>query len=103
MALLIRTSLSPHALLDRCLAIEADEGRVRAERYGPRTLDIDILTFGDVVLSDERVTLPHPRLFERAFALIPLAEIAPDLAIGGRSVKEAAACLGREGIERIEG
>jgi 2-amino-4-hydroxy-6-hydroxymethyldihydropteridine diphosphokinase len=101
MAALIRTDLSPHALLDLCLAIEASEGRVRAERYGPRTLDIDILAFGELALEDERLTLPHPRLAERAFALVPLAEIAPDLAIGGSTVREAAERIDRSGIEKV--
>jgi 2-amino-4-hydroxy-6-hydroxymethyldihydropteridine diphosphokinase len=101
MAVLIRTTHSPHALLDRCLAIEGGEGRVRAERYGPRTLDIDILIFDDLALSDEKLTLPHPRLMERAFALVPLAEVAPDFMICGVSVSEAAARIGREGIEKI--
>jgi 2-amino-4-hydroxy-6-hydroxymethyldihydropteridine diphosphokinase len=101
MAALIRTDLSPHALLDLCLAIEAGEGRLRAERYGPRTLDIDILTFADLALDDERLTLPHPRLLERAFALVPLAEIAPDLLIGGSTVREAAQRVDRTGIEKV--
>jgi 2-amino-4-hydroxy-6-hydroxymethyldihydropteridine diphosphokinase len=100
-AALIRTDLPPHALLDLCLAIEASEGRVRAERYGPRTLDIDILAFGDLVLGDDRLTLPHPRLGERAFALVPLAEIAPDLMIGGSTVREAAARIDRTGIVKV--
>ncbi|MFI5011736.1 MAG: 2-amino-4-hydroxy-6-hydroxymethyldihydropteridine diphosphokinase [Hyphomicrobiales bacterium] len=101
LAVLVRTTLSPHRLLDLCLSIELEAGRVRAERFGPRTLDIDILTFGDLVLSDERLTLPHPRLMERAFALAPLAEIAPDLLIGGVRVAEAARRLGQAGIEKL--
>ena len=59
MAALIRTTLPPHALLDRCLAIEAEHGRVRRERFGPRTLDIDILAYGDLVVEDERLTTQH--------------------------------------------
>ncbi|SDR05902.1 2-amino-4-hydroxy-6-hydroxymethyldihydropteridinediphosphokinase [Rhizobiales bacterium GAS191] len=100
-AVLIRTSLPPHRLLDLCLAIEAEHGRVRGERFGPRTLDIDILCYGDLVLADERLTLPHPRLAERAFVLVPLAEIAPDLVIGGRRVEDAAARLDRSGVEKL--
>jgi 2-amino-4-hydroxy-6-hydroxymethyldihydropteridine diphosphokinase len=102
MAVLVSTSLSPHALLDMCLAIEIEEGRVRVERYGPRTLDIDILSYDDLVHTDERLTLPHPRLMERAFALVPLAEIASDLVVGGESVREAASRLGHAGIEKLE-
>jgi 2-amino-4-hydroxy-6-hydroxymethyldihydropteridine diphosphokinase len=101
MAALIRTTLTPHALLDRCLAVEAEHGRVRRERFGPRTLDIDILCYGDLVLEDERLTLPHPRLEERAFALVPLAEIAPRLLIGGRRAEEAALRLDRSGVEKL--
>jgi 2-amino-4-hydroxy-6-hydroxymethyldihydropteridine diphosphokinase len=102
MAALVRTTLSPHQLLELCLAIEKQEGRSRTERFGPRTLDIDILVFGDLVLADERLALPHPRLMERAFALVPLAEIAPHLVICGIDVEEAARRLDRTGIERLE-
>jgi len=101
MAALVDTTLAPHALLDLALRIEAEEGRVRAERYGPRTLDIDILAYGALTLSDERLTLPHPRLLERAFALVPLAEIAPDLVFEGKRAAEAAADLDPAGIEKL--
>jgi len=101
MAVLVRTTLSPHQLLDLCLSIERQEGRVRAERFGPRTLDVDILSFGELVLSDERLTLPHPRLLERAFALVPLAEIAPDLMIGGVGIGAALKGVDRAGIEKL--
>lgn len=102
MAVLVRTTLSPHELLELCLSIERQEGRVRAERFGPRTLDLDILAVGELVLSDGRLTLPHPRLLERAFALVPLAEIAPGLVIGDISAGEAAERIDREGVERLE-
>jgi len=101
LALLLRTSLGPRELLDLCLAIEAEQGRVRNERFGPRTLDIDILLYGDLVLTDERLTLPHPRLAERAFALVPLAEIAPDLVIDGKRVADLSASLDLSGIEKL--
>ena len=71
---------TPHELLALCLATERALGRVRAERCGPRTLDIDILLFGDVVLEESDLTLPHPSLPERRFVLLPLAEIAADRA-----------------------
>jgi 2-amino-4-hydroxy-6-hydroxymethyldihydropteridine diphosphokinase len=102
MAVLARTTLSPHRLIDLCLEIERANGRVREIRYGPRTLDIDVLVYGNLSFSDERLTLPHPRLMERSFALVPLAEIAPDLLIEGVRVADAAARLGREGIERLD-
>lgn len=73
----LRVRLSPDALLERLLAIEQALGRVRAERWGPRTLDLDLLLYDDVVTRGERLTLPHPRLHERRFVLEPLAAIAP--------------------------
>lgn len=75
-----RVALTPRQLLDRCLAIERLHGRVRSDssRWGPRTLDIDILLYGDRVIDEPSLHVPHPRLHERAFVLIPLAEIAPD-------------------------
>lgn len=72
------TPLAPEDLLARCLETERDLGRVRAERFGPRTLDVDILMYGDRVVDTPDLTLPHPHLHERLFVLVPLAEIAPD-------------------------
>lgn len=86
MALLISTSLSPQDLLNACLAIEESQGRQRAERWGPRTLDIDVITYNDLELKTGPLELPHPRAHLRRFVLAPLAEIAPDLEIKGRSV-----------------
>jgi 2-amino-4-hydroxy-6-hydroxymethyldihydropteridine diphosphokinase len=81
---LVETALGPRALLDELLAIERQFGRVRDIPNGPRTLDLDILLYGEVVHEDEALTLPHPRMHERAFVLVPLAEIAPDAMIPGR-------------------
>jgi 2-amino-4-hydroxy-6-hydroxymethyldihydropteridine diphosphokinase len=75
----IRTDLTVHALLEDALRIEQDLGRVRSERWGPRIIDIDILMYSDLVHHDPTLTLPHPRMHERAFVLEPMAEIAPDL------------------------
>lgn len=83
-AALIDTTLAPEALLDALLGIEQAFGRVRAERNGPRTLDLDILLYDELTLATPRLTLPHPRLHLRAFVLQPLADLAPDLAIPGR-------------------
>jgi len=83
-AALIDTTLAPEALLDALLGIEQAFGRVRAERNGPRTLDLDLLLYDDLTLATPRLTLPHPRLHLRAFVLQPLADLAPDLAIPGR-------------------
>jgi 2-amino-4-hydroxy-6-hydroxymethyldihydropteridine diphosphokinase len=99
----IETSLDPHALLSTLQRIETKFGRDRSKEthWGPRTLDLDLIAYDDVTLQSEELTLPHPRLFERAFVLVPLAEIAPDRKIAGRSVKAALAGLSIEGIERL--
>lgn len=74
----IQTTLGPQQLLEACLAVEDEFGRSRPVRWAPRTLDIDILFYTDQVISEERLTIPHPRLQERAFVLAPLVEIAPE-------------------------
>jgi 2-amino-4-hydroxy-6-hydroxymethyldihydropteridine diphosphokinase len=85
-----RTDLPPFDLLDAIKRLERDLGRVDTVRWGPRVIDIDILYYGDVRLQDERLVIPHRELLNRAFVLIPLAEIAPDLVIAGRRVADAA-------------
>ncbi len=80
----VGTTLSPSQLMQELLAIEQRHNRIRAEKNGPRTLDLDILIFNDWRISTEAVTIPHPRAHQRAFVLIPLLEIAPDLYIPGR-------------------
>jgi len=101
-AALIDTTLAPEALLDALLAIEQAFGRVRAERNGPRTLDLDILLYDDLTLATPRLTLPHPRLHLRAFVLQPLADLAPDLAIPGRgSLAAWLPAVANQGICRL--
>jgi len=102
-AIAVETALSPRALLDRALTVERALGRDRSQeqRWGPRTIDIDLLVYGDLVLNVPDLTLPHPRLFERAFVLVPLAEIVPDCIIAGRRVGDAAARIGAAGIEKL--
>jgi len=99
----VDTTLAPHALLHRALEVERQLGRdrTRETRYGPRPIDIDILAFGDVHLADAGLELPHPRLLERAFALVPLLEIAPEITIGGVRAAEALAGLDQSGIVRL--
>jgi 2-amino-4-hydroxy-6-hydroxymethyldihydropteridine diphosphokinase len=99
----IETSLDPHALLFTLHKIEQKFGRdrVKETRWGPRTLDLDLIAYDDVKLDKPELTLPHPRLFERAFVLVPLAEIAPERVIAGRRVSEALATLSTGGIERL--
>lgn len=99
-ALGIETTLSPHDLLEAGLAIEIAMGRVRERRWGPRVIDIDVLSYEGATIADERLVLPHRFVRERAFVLVPLAEIAPDLAIGPETVAEALAKLDTTGIAR---
>lgn len=96
----IATGHPPPALLAACLGIEAGLGRERRERWGPRTIDIDVLAYEACVSHDDRLTLPHPRMHERGFVLVPLAEIAPDLLVGAESVARLAARVGAEGLRR---
>jgi 2-amino-4-hydroxy-6-hydroxymethyldihydropteridine diphosphokinase len=84
-------------------AVEQALGRRRAQerRWGPRPIDIDILAYDDVIIASAELTLPHPRLLERAFVLVPLAEIAPDRVIAGRRVRDALAKVDTAGISRL--
>jgi 2-amino-4-hydroxy-6-hydroxymethyldihydropteridine diphosphokinase len=86
MAALVRTMMPAPELLSFCLLIETEAGRERGEQWGPRTLDIDILSYGEETIAVPGLTVPHPHLAERAFALVPLAEIAPLLKIGGHTI-----------------
>lgn len=97
------TALAPHALLDALLGIERRHGRVREFRNAPRTLDLDILLYGDLVLHEHGLTLPHPRMHERAFVLLPLAEIAPDAVIPGKGrVADLLAGCHDQRLERLD-
>lgn len=100
-AVLLDTALAPHQLLDQLLAIERAHGRQRdGERWGPRTLDLDLLHMPGVILTDARLTLPHPRIAARAFVLLPLHELAPDLQLPGQGgVAELLAAADRSGCE----
>ena len=80
----LETELSARELLERLLEVEQELGRVRAERWGPRTVDLDLLVFGAETIDEPGLRVPHPRLHERRFALEPLAELAPDLVVPGR-------------------
>jgi 2-amino-4-hydroxy-6-hydroxymethyldihydropteridine diphosphokinase len=99
----IDTSLDPRALLFTLHKIEKRFGRDRTQetRWGPRTLDLDLIAYDDVKIDKPELTLPHPRLFERAFVLVPLAEILPERIIAGRSVAAALAQLSADGIQRL--
>ena len=99
----LSTALQPHALLAILHEVEEKFGRdrTRERRWGPRPLDLDLLAYDDLAIAGNDLILPHPRLFERAFVLVPLAEIAPKRIIAGHRVQAALAALSTEGIERL--
>ena len=99
MAAAVDTDLAPRALLDLCLQIEKDSGRVRDRRWGPRNIDIDVIAFGDAVVDEPDLTIPHPRAHERAFVLAPLADVAGDLTLRGQSVRELLAQADARGVQ----
>jgi len=87
----LHTALPPHELLDRLLSIETDIfGRTRTLHWGPRRMDLDLLLYGEIIVSDDRLTVPHPRMCERRFVLQPLCDIVPDLLhpLVGKSIVE---------------
>lgn len=97
----LTTELTPHALLELCLETERKLKRVREERWGPRLIDIDILVFGNRAIHETELAVPHPRMLERAFVMVPLAEIAPELVLAGKTVSERLAAMDIAGIERL--
>ena len=99
----IETDLDPHALLFVLQKVEQKFGRTRDKerRWGPRTLDLDMIAYDDISLQKPDLTLPHPRLFERAFVLVPLAEIAPDRVISGIRVRDGLSSVSTQGFERL--
>lgn len=101
-AVALNTALAPEALLDHTQRIELEQGRVRkAERWGPRTLDLDIMLFGDEVINTPRLTVPHYDMKNRAFMLLPLSEIAPGLRFAdGALLADVLATLDQSGIRR---
>lgn len=94
----IRTTLEPRELLTLCLSIEKSFLRERRERWGPRTIDLDIIAYGDRRISEPGLEIPHPQLEKRAFVLVPLSEIADDFKIRGARVKELAMAVDNAGI-----
>lgn len=99
----VQTELGPEALLDVCLAVENKLGRVRTGGWSPRTIDIDVLIFGQTDIDTERLQLPHPRIAERDFVLRPLADIAPELQLLGQPIKTLLDKLPLVELERVEG
>jgi 2-amino-4-hydroxy-6-hydroxymethyldihydropteridine diphosphokinase len=103
LAIAVATELAPHALLARAQDVERRLGRDRiaGRRWGPRTIDLDLIAYDDIALGTPDLTLPHPRWRERAFVLVPLAEIAPERVIGGIRVRDALARVDATGIEQL--
>ena len=103
MAIQVETSLDPRALLERAVKVESglDRERYRVKRWGPRPIDIDLLAYDNLTLDEPGLTLPHPRMFERAFVLVPLNEIVPGRVIAGHNIRAALAKLDIRGIERL--
>lgn len=99
----VETTLSPHGLLDQCLEAERRLKRERKERWGPRIVDLDVLWFADRKIHEAGLEIPHPRMLERAFVLVPLAQIAPDLVLDGISAEKRAGAADRQGIEKRPG
>jgi len=98
----VATELSPHELLRRCLDVENRMGRERTEKWGPRVIDLDVLVYVGVEMSDKELVLPHPHITARAFVLAPLADVAPDYKINGRTVKEWLAEIDAAGVTPID-
>jgi 2-amino-4-hydroxy-6-hydroxymethyldihydropteridine diphosphokinase len=99
----VETALMPRALLARAQAIERAFGRDRAkeQRWGPRTIDIDLIAYDDLTIDEPDLELPHPRLFERAFVLVPLVEIAPEKTIRGLRLRDALTRVDTAGMEKL--
>ncbi|VVM31834.1 2-amino-4-hydroxy-6-hydroxymethyldihydropteridine diphosphokinase [Terribacillus sp. AE2B 122] len=97
----VETSLKPMELLHVCQKIEQDLGRKRIIRWGPRTVDLDILLYSTENMNVEELTLPHPRMHERAFVLVPLAEIAPELLLKGKRVQEWLDTLAAQDVQGV--
>jgi len=99
----VETELTPRQLLERAQAVELRLGRDRAgeKRNGPLTADIDVLAYDDITVNEPDLAIPHPRLFERGFVLVPLAEIAAERVIAGRRIRDAVDRIDTAGIERL--
>ena len=98
----VETSMAPLALLDFCLKVESKLGRVRTKEWAPRTIDLDIIAYGDEVIEHERLQVPHPRIAERDFVVHPLYAIAPNVEIRGQRVAHMAAALPMDSLTLCE-
>lgn len=97
----VETALAPHELLELCLGVEKELGRVRIEKWGPRVIDIDVLAYEGRVIDTPNLIVPHRYMLDRAFVLVPLAEIAPDLPVGGVTVADHLKAFDSAGIVKL--
>ncbi len=97
----VKTTLSPHALLDRCQRIETTMGRVRRQRWGARVIDVDILTYGRAAVQTPDLVIPHPLIAQRGFVLLPLRDVAVDLVVAGRTLDDMIAALDTRDVTPI--
>lgn len=102
-AVRVATPIAPAELLATILAVEASLGRVRMKKWGPRSIDIDILVFGEEIIDGPGLTIPHPHLTERAFALAPLVDVMPDSVIRDRPARQWLAQLRHKGLKKVSG
>jgi 2-amino-4-hydroxy-6-hydroxymethyldihydropteridine diphosphokinase len=98
----LQTQLAPRELLQRCLETEAKLHRVRDKRWGPRSVDLDVLVYGELEIDEPGLELPHPRMMDRAFVLVPLLEIEPNLTVEDVRIDERLRAIGRDGIDLVE-
>jgi len=98
----VDTSLSAEGLFAACVEVERQFNRERKERWGPRTIDLDILLFDEIEIETEQLKVPHPRMFERAFVLVPLAELEPELLLRGTSICDLISAIGVYDVSLLE-
>lgn len=98
----VKTTLSPNGILGACLGIEAALGRKRTFKYAPRIIDIDVLLYNDLKLNTEELTVPHPRMTQRAFVLVPLKDVFPSLKTGETDLNPAYENCDKTGVEKIK-
>jgi 2-amino-4-hydroxy-6-hydroxymethyldihydropteridine diphosphokinase len=97
----VATGLPAHSLLERCITVEQRLGRIRGVKWGPRIIDLDLLTYGDAVITSPDLIVPHPHIAERAFVLVPLADIAASAKIGSTPISTLLAAVDRRGVEPL--